>query len=121
VPAAPAEDLVKQAEAKVERVSKKVSITSKVLIALGVIGVFCSLMHGNDARHMAQNIVSGKKPWGPPPTREEERAMGTQVVTRDELEIYDNLKSMSFLMFIMSILTIAIGKCGHRALWRKKS
>ena len=47
--------------------------------------------------------------------------MGTQVVTRDELDLYDHMKFMSYLMFLMSILVVAMGKCGLRAVWREKS
>jgi hypothetical protein len=109
------------AEAKVEKASKAVKITSKVLIGLGVVGVFCALFHGAHSRDMAQNIISGKKPHGPPPTREEKIAMGTQVITRDELELYDTMKTMSYLMFLMSCLVIGMGKCGLRSVWREKS
>ena len=69
-------DHIKEAEEKVAKSSKRVAITSKVLIALGIVGLFCSIIHGTHARGMAQRIVSGNKPWGPPPTREEEMAMG---------------------------------------------
>jgi hypothetical protein len=112
---------VQEAEAKVQRRSKKVALSSKILIALGIVGVICSFAHGSKARDMAYRIVNGDKPWGPPPTREEERAMGTQVVTRDELLVYDTLKTMSYLMFLMSILVIGMGKCGLRIVWREKS
>ena len=70
---------------------------------------------------MAERIIAGKKPWGPPPTREERMAMGTQVVTRDELELYDLMKGMSYLMFLMSVIVIGMGKCGLRVVWREKS
>jgi hypothetical protein len=48
-------------------------------------------------------------------------AMGTQVITRDELDLYDTMKTMSYLMFLMSVLVIAMGKCGLRSVWREKS
>ena len=47
--------------------------------------------------------------------------MGTQVVTRDELELYDTMKTMSYSMFLMSALVIGMGKCGMRSVWREKS
>jgi len=47
--------------------------------------------------------------------------MGTQVVTRAELELYDLMKCVSGLMFIMSMLVVAMGKCGMRTVWREKS
>ena len=70
---------------------------------------------------MAERIIAGKRPWGPPPTREERMAMGTQVVTRDELELYDLMKGMSYLMFLMSILVLGMGKCGLRVVRMEKS
>ena len=121
VVAPPAQNSIKEAELKVEKASKRVRTTSKVLMALGVLGVFCSLLHGWGARDMAERIIAGKKPWGPPPTREERMAMGTQVVTRDELQLYDLMKGMSYLMFLMSIIVMGMGKCGLRTVWREKS
>ena len=47
--------------------------------------------------------------------------MGTKVVTRDELELYDMMKNMSYAMFIMSASVIGMGKCGMRSVWREKS
>jgi hypothetical protein len=69
------------------------------------------------ARNMAERIIHGRKAWGPPPTKEEHMAMGTQVITRDELELYDTMKNMSYLMFLMSILVAGMAKCGMRSVW----
>ena len=121
VAAAPAQCPIKEAELKVEKASKRVRTTSKVLMALGVMGVFCALIHGWGARDHAERIISGKKPWDRPPTREERKAMGTHFVTRDELELYDLMKGMSYLMFLISVLVIGMGKCGLRVVWREKS
>ena len=117
----PADNFIKEAEDKVAKISKRVATSSKVLIALGVVGVFYSIYLGSHARETAQNIVSGNKPWGAPPTREEEMTMGTQIITRDELELYDTMKIISFLMVLKSVLVVGMGKCGLRSVWREKS
>jgi len=42
-------------------------------------------------------------------------------LTRDELAAYDIIKSGAFFLFILSILTVVLGKCGMWAQWRQKS
>ena len=107
--------LIKQAEEKVDATKKKLRLTSKVLIALGIIGGICSICHGWNARNRAQHIISGNGHHDAPPTREEHIAQGFEVVTRAELELYDLLKMSSYLMFAISILVAAIGKCAFVA------
>lgn len=42
-------------------------------------------------------------------------------MTRDELSAYDIVKSGAFFLFLLSMLTIMLGKCGMRTVWRQKS
>jgi len=77
------------------------------------------MCHGYHARSKAEFIVTGKKHWEM--SKEDEIAMGSQVVTRDELNLYDSLKMMSYFMFLSSMLVVAMGKCGMRTVWKEKS
>jgi len=86
---------------------------------MGCLGLLGSMWHGYHARDKAQMIVTGKKPWDM--TREEEIDLGTQVVTRDELNLYDSLKMVSYFMFLASMFAIGMGKCGKRSIWMEKS
>lgn len=43
------------------------------------------------------------------------------MITRDELAVYDLLKSMSFFMFMASLFIGIIGRLGKRSVWREKS
>lgn len=42
-------------------------------------------------------------------------------MTRDELATYDLMKTISFLVFLLSVLNFGLGKLGMRTVWRQKS
>lgn len=42
-------------------------------------------------------------------------------MTRDELASYDIMKTISFLVFLLSVLNFGMGKLGMRTVWREKS
>lgn len=43
------------------------------------------------------------------------------MVTRDELDVYDLLKTMSFFMIMASLFIGMIGKLGMKTVWKEKS
>lgn len=42
-------------------------------------------------------------------------------MTRDELATYDIMKTISFLVFLISVANFGLGKLGMRTVWREKS
>lgn len=42
-------------------------------------------------------------------------------MTRDELAVYDIVKTISFLFFLIAIFNFGLGKLGMRTVWREKS
>lgn len=101
----------------------------------GVIGLGMSLWQCYKARQIALNIVQGRRPLGPPEPpmmneygyidheaqRKRESELGAQVMTRDELDSYDIMKTVSFLTFLLSAANFGLGKLGMRTVWREKS
>lgn len=77
----------------------------------------------------------GRKAFGPPEPpvedaygypdhdaqKQREAELGAQTMTRDELAVYDLMKTISFLVFLVSFLTFGLGKLGMRTVWREKS
>lgn len=42
-------------------------------------------------------------------------------MTRDELASYDIMKTISFLVLLLSVINFGLGKLGMRTVWREKS
>lgn len=104
------------------------------MMLLGVIGLGMSLYYCYNARHIAMNVAKGYKKLFHKPqildeygdvdrTAEELRAaeLGAQMMTRDEFACYDMMKTISFLIFLLSAATFGLGKLGMRTVWREKS
>jgi hypothetical protein len=108
---------------------KRVKCSSITLMALGLIGIAFSCVQCYRARFIATRVAQGKRPFGPPdeepPKWDDWEAMekreaefGSQIITRDELAIYDIVKSASFFILMMALSTIMLGKLGMRTVWR---
>ena len=80
-------------------------------------------------------MVQGRKAFGPPEPpaedeygypdheaqRKREAELGAQTLTRDELASYDLMKTISFLILLLSGLNFGLGHLGMRTVWREKS
>lgn len=94
-----------------------------------------SIWQSYSARKVALNVIQGRRPFGPPEPplmdqygypdheaqKQKEAELGAQTMTRDELAVYDIVKTISFLFFLQSILSFGLGKLGMRTVWREKS
>lgn len=92
-----------------------------MLVTMGALGLFSAIKMGMSARHTAELYIR-KADWdwkhGPPRwTKEdqlEEASHGSEVVTRDEFEMFDVIRNMALCMFFVALNTLVMGKCGKR-------
>ena len=83
---------------------------------MGCLGLYSAIKMGMSARSNAELYIK-KADWdwkhGPPrwtdEDRAEEAAYGKEPMSRDEFEMYDIIKSMSFCFFIVSLMAAIMG------------
>ena len=94
---------------------------------MGALGVFGAIKMGFNARKSAELYIK-KADWdwkkGPPRFEKheniDEAAHGSEYVTRDEFEMYDLIKTMSFCFFFVALNALVMGKCGFRLVKKAK-
>ena len=94
---------------------------------MGALGVFGAMKFGFSARKTAELYIK-KADWdwkkGPPRFEKhemlDEAAHGKEYVTRDEFELYDLIKTMSFCFFFVALNALVMGKCGFRLVKKQK-
>ena len=99
-----------------------------MLVVLGALGILGAIKMGFGARKSAELYIK-KADWdwkkGPPRFEKDEildeAAHGKEYVTKDEFEMYDLLKTMSFCMFFVALNTLIMGKCGFRLVKNQKA
>lgn len=52
---------------------------------------------------------------------EEMGRQGPQYVTKEQFELYDTLKALAAIMFVMHAIIMSIGKCGKWMVWMNRS
>ena len=101
------------AKAKVDTISHKLKITSRILKVMGGLGVLGALYHGMNARSTAEHILERHHPHNSTDDQEHNHWM----VSRVEFTLYDLIKTAALFAFIMSAILFAIGKIGLSAVW----
>jgi len=99
-----------------------------MLVVMGALGVFSAVKMGFGARKTAELYIK-KADWdwkhGPPRWEktdfQDEAAHGKEYVSRDEFEMYDVLKNMSFCFFFVALNALIMGKCGFRLIKNQKA
>jgi len=113
------EEKITKAKVVVDHYSKRLRVTSKIIMVIGAIGALASIYHGFGARHAAEHMMHKHQPHnmtGPPPPREDHNAP----LSRDEFALYDIIQKVCFFSLIMSITLLCMGKKSLMAIWKKK-
>jgi len=120
------ETQIHKAKEQAAHYGKRVRISSYILIALGAMTVVGSIWHGFGARHIAERIMDHKRPGPhphgppPPPQGEEDHDRRSRMMSRDEFDLYDIIKSVTFLTWMMGVAVLCIGKKSLCAVYRHK-
>jgi len=92
-----------------------------MLITMGALGLLYAVKLGMSARSTAELFIKkADHDWkhGPPRWTKEDKmdkaAHGNEFISRDEFEMFDVLRNMSFCFFFICLNTLIMGKCGKR-------
>jgi len=105
-----------EVKATVEVATKRVKVTSTILVVIALLGVVGSGFHNWTARQMAEKIMNGHHGH-----RSHGHGHETHTVTRDEFTVYDCIKNLSMLAFFASVCLMIVGKCGFKSARFNKS
>ena len=99
-----------------------------MLVVFGALGVLGAIKMGLGARKSAELYIK-KADWdwknGPPRFEKHENidevAHGKEYISRDEFEMYDLIKMMSFCFLFVAFNALIMGKCGLRLVKHQKA
>ena len=112
---------VEKAKKDVSKMSKRAKYFSITLIVQGAMGMTCALFHGMKARSTASWLLEmAKNGWGHH-QKQQEMKVASENISRDEFELYDLLRNMMALTFLISTILVIIGKMGLKSVKANKS
>jgi hypothetical protein len=122
---------VAAAEINIAKYKKRVKCTSYCLMTVGAIGMIASLYSQFTARHTINRVANeqppsqhghhGKQGEHTQPPHPQEKPTPEQYVTKDQFDLYDTIKTLSWITFFIFAKIMAIGKCGKFIVWGKTS
>jgi hypothetical protein len=113
---------VEKAQCHAASKRKRVAITSRLLILLGVMGMGSSLCNLLKARSISKWLLEmAQKGWKMDETTEKPVGPDTTPVTEDELAVYDLMRNMMLLCFLVMLVLTVIGRLGVKAARKNKA
>jgi hypothetical protein len=98
-------------DGEVQKRGKNLKCTSCVLAILGVLGLGASMVHSFGARHIAEKMYRAHKTDFDPQAG----------VSREEFDLYDNIKNSGFIQFLISILVVCMAMKGFKLVRAQKA
>ena len=101
------------AKEKVNEYSNKIKWSARSMLFLGVVGLIGSVAHNFGALKKAGKMIQKRNG--------DIEGTGSEFVSRDELAIYETLKSMSYLWLLVSLLVMLLALTGLCASWHRRT